>query len=363
MNDLVSLPAVALSAPEQSKLAELEQIVAAGLQTFVDVGLALRAIRDERLYRDAHDTFEAYLDDRWHMSRSRGYRLIDGARVAELVSPIGDIRNEAQARELVPLLDNPQSLVDVARELEVEFGERVTARDIRNVVAKRVARREREQTLYAQRAEAERAAQAEVEHDPDRVEIAVADVRTWRPSHPVAAIITDPPYLGADVVELHQALRDFALDVLPDGAPLVVMTWQPIAFDVHRALEHPELVFRWPIEWRYGTSECTFDHRRRVFPRSKPVLVYHRGGMPSNAQAIRGAIVSEEADKLSHEWGQSLPGFDTLVEWFSLPGETVCDPFVGGGTTAVAALARGRCFSGCDVDAAAVATTKRRIAA
>jgi DNA N-6-adenine-methyltransferase (Dam) len=128
----------ALTPAESSRLAELEQVVDAGLQTFVDVGLALLEIRDERLYRETHGTFEAYLDERWGMSRSRGYRLIDGARVAELVSPIGDIANEAQARELVPLLAEEAELVEVWRELRAEHGARLTAAKVREAVEQRL---------------------------------------------------------------------------------------------------------------------------------------------------------------------------------------------------------------------------------
>jgi hypothetical protein len=94
-----------LTLTEQGRLAELEAVVERGLQTFVEVRTALMEIRNSRLYRATHPRFEDYLDERWGMSRSRGYRLMDAARVAELVSPIGDIpANEAQARELVPLL-------------------------------------------------------------------------------------------------------------------------------------------------------------------------------------------------------------------------------------------------------------------
>ena len=90
---------------ERDRLAELEQTIERGLQTFVEVGQALAEIRDGRLYRATHDTFESYLSGRWNISRSRGYRLIDASAVVDALSPFGDIpANEAQARELVPLL-------------------------------------------------------------------------------------------------------------------------------------------------------------------------------------------------------------------------------------------------------------------
>jgi hypothetical protein len=124
---------------ERTRLAELEAVVDAGLETFVQVGLALREIRDARLYRDTHATFGDYLDERWNMSRSRGYRLIDAAQVAELVSPMGDIPNERQARELVPLLADEAELVKSWRELKAEHGDAVTASGIRAIVQSHLA--------------------------------------------------------------------------------------------------------------------------------------------------------------------------------------------------------------------------------
>jgi N6-adenosine-specific RNA methylase IME4 len=129
-----------LTLVEIDRLAELEAVVERGLQTFVEVGLALAEIRDSRLYRESHGTFEAYLDERWGMSRGHGYRLIDGAQVAELVSPIGDIANEAQARELVPLLADEAELVETFRELRAEHGDRLTAEKVRAAVDDRLRR-------------------------------------------------------------------------------------------------------------------------------------------------------------------------------------------------------------------------------
>jgi hypothetical protein len=83
---------------------ELETALEEARRAFVEAGRALAEIRDQRLYRDTHETFEDYLQDRWGFSRPQGYRLIDAAAVADAVSPIGDVANEAQARELVPVL-------------------------------------------------------------------------------------------------------------------------------------------------------------------------------------------------------------------------------------------------------------------
>ena len=45
----------------------------------------------------------------------------------------------------------------------------------------------------------------------------------------------------------------------------------------------------------------------------------------------------------------------------SEPGELILDPFLGSGTTAVAAVLEGRRFLGCDIDPGCVETTRRRL--
>lgn len=82
-----------------------------------------------------------------------------------------------------------------------------------------------------------------------------------------------------------------------------------------------------------------------------------------NTPIARDEIANKETDKGFHEWGQSVDGFERLVKTFSQPGDVVCDPFLGGGTTAIAALAQARRFVGCDVDERAIETSAGRLAA
>jgi hypothetical protein len=91
--------------PEYARLVELESVIGRGLKSFVEVGLALKEIRDNRLYREQHANFEDYCQRRWGMSRIQGHRLIEAAEVSADLLPIGNtlLTCEAQARELVPL--------------------------------------------------------------------------------------------------------------------------------------------------------------------------------------------------------------------------------------------------------------------
>ncbi len=89
---------------ERAILAELETVIAAGLESFVAVGNALTRVRDERLYLLSHESFEEYCAERWHLQRAHAYRLITAAGVVENVSHGGhDLpppTKERQARAL-----------------------------------------------------------------------------------------------------------------------------------------------------------------------------------------------------------------------------------------------------------------------
>ena len=54
---------------ESATLATYETVIQQGLESFVEVGNALAAIRDNRLYRSEHDTFEEYCQAKWSLNR------------------------------------------------------------------------------------------------------------------------------------------------------------------------------------------------------------------------------------------------------------------------------------------------------
>ena len=85
---------------ETESLAQCEALIERGMKTFVQVGEALAAIRDARLYRESHDTFEDYCKERWGMSRPRAYQLIESAQAVSTMVDKSMITTERQAREL-----------------------------------------------------------------------------------------------------------------------------------------------------------------------------------------------------------------------------------------------------------------------
>lgn len=117
---------------EIARLAELEAIVTDGLNTFVTVGRALGEIRDSRLYRATHGTFEAYCESQWQLSRPRAYELINAAGAIASLSAIADTplpANEGQARQLSGL--PVETAAEVMRQAHADTGGKVTAAAIR----------------------------------------------------------------------------------------------------------------------------------------------------------------------------------------------------------------------------------------
>lgn len=79
-----------LTAIERKKLADYEAVVEKGKQTFIEVGLALISIRDERLYREVSDDFSNYCQVRWGFTRRRAEQLINAADVIGELSLQGE---------------------------------------------------------------------------------------------------------------------------------------------------------------------------------------------------------------------------------------------------------------------------------
>lgn len=91
-----------LSSDEVEVLASAEDTIQRGLTSFLDVGDALAQIRDDRLYRSEHRTFEEYCNSRWGFAASRARQLIAAAELATDLQSVTDVTltNEAQARAL-----------------------------------------------------------------------------------------------------------------------------------------------------------------------------------------------------------------------------------------------------------------------
>jgi len=204
-------------------------------------------------------------------------------------------------------------------------------------------------------------------------------------------LLTDPPYtisrgsgfrrVGANGVKRFAVSMDFgewdharidlpqlsrqAYRVLRGGGSAIVFydIWKitPLC-DAMRAAGFKQMRL---IHWE-KTNPVPLNSKRNYLSNSREIAVLGvKRGKPTFHGAYdngvyRHPIPRQHGGRL-HPTQKPLALFRQLIEKHSNRGDLVVDPFLGSGTTAVAARALGRRFAGCDADARYVEVARRRL--
>lgn len=95
-----------LTKPESSRRTALERTIRQAGGAILAAGKALIEIRDTKLYRSTHKTFEAYCRDVWSWSKQRAYQLMGAAELVKALpaksQPVVDSERKARALIKVP---------------------------------------------------------------------------------------------------------------------------------------------------------------------------------------------------------------------------------------------------------------------
>lgn len=234
------------------------------------------------------------------------------------------------------------------------------------------------------------------------------------PDSSVSLVITSPPYcMGkeyeksvspTDFLAAHRALLPEIARVLKPGGS---MCWQvghhvkngkvvPLDFLVYEAASNvPELVLRNRIIWTFGHgmhapsrfsgrhesilwftkgADYTFNLDPVRVPQKYPGKRHYKGEKkgklsgnplgknPGDVWDIPN-VKSRHVEKTDHpcQFPVALPR--RLILAFSSTGDLVLDPFLGSGSTAIAAADEARNFIGCDIKASYLSIAKRRLKA
>ncbi len=173
----------------------------------------------------------------------------------------------------------------------------------------------------------------------------------------VDLIFTDPPYSN-DTLPLWNDLGVFAARVLKPNGILVAYTGAMYLPEVIMSLS-ATLTYHW-----CGTvildGPHSRVHARNVMQGSKPVLFFVRQGFNGNVW-FEDTRQSEAEQKATHDWQQSLGPALYYIAVLCPEGGVVVDPFLGGGTTGVAAKRLQRDFIGIELERAAFGAAKERI--
>jgi len=153
------------------------------------------------------------------------------------------------------------------------------------------------------------------------------------------AIITDPPY-PKKFIYLYDSLAELSKEV----SIVAVMCGQSYLPEILTLMTR-HLKYRWTMCYLTPGGQAVQQWVSKVNTFWKPVLLFGDA-----IEWIGDVTKSNSNDKDFHDWGQSESGMIDLVNRLTSPNDLICDPFVGAGTTGVAALSQGRRFVGCDID-------------
>ena len=183
----------------------------------------------------------------------------------------------------------------------------------------------------------------------DRIDlstVAIADASQYVVTESVDYIITDPPY-PHEYLHVYDDLATFALHALKPGGSLLCMVGQSYLPEIIEKLT-AHLKYHWTIAYLTPGGQAAQIWDRKINNFWKHILWFTKGEYRGDWVGDVANSKTNDNDKRHHYWGQSESGMFDLMQRFLYPNMTVCDPFLGGGTTGVCALRLGCRFIGLD---------------
>jgi 16S rRNA G966 N2-methylase RsmD len=166
------------------------------------------------------------------------------------------------------------------------------------------------------------------------------------PDGSLSLIFTDPPY-DRKASQMLPELGEFAASKLMEGGSLVLYVGQtqiPAALDALR----PHLRYWWTIACVHA-GRSTVMREYGLNAGWKAVLWFVKGTRHDNSIMVND-VMSGGEEKTHHDWQQSQSEAEYWISKITQEGDIVCDPFMGGGTTAAAAKAMVRNWIGFEID-------------
>ena len=237
-------------------------------------------------------------------------------------------------------------------------------------------------------------------------DIACGDCMNWLKTLPEGSIdlvLTDPPFgrtnAAWDTAPDYAALFREVWRVLNPNGAAVFSSMFPIACDLVQASRKE---FRYDLVWEKTTTTGFLNANRMPLRSHELLLVFYRKlpvyhpqfseGLPyfkrrevGKASSLYGPKVMENGTYSGRRFPKSVLTFPHdkdrpntkvsvfhptqkpqsllkyLIETYTNPGDTVLDPFMGSGSTGVAALATGRNFIGYELDKTFFETARKRL--
>lgn len=170
-------------------------------------------------------------------------------------------------------------------------------------------------------------------------------------------IVTDPPY-PREYLNEWDKLGQYAKKNLKDNGFLVAYSGQLNLPDVLSILTK-YLDYYWSFALLHNGNNQLINPRN-IFCGWKPIIIMQKVIKKIDVP-IEDIIQGTGRSKDLHEWQQSTGEVDNLINCFSMPGDVVCDPFMGSGTFILDAIRLNRFALGFEIKADVFMKTKDRI--
>ena len=173
----------------------------------------------------------------------------------------------------------------------------------------------------------------------------------------VSLIFTDPPY-DRKADELLDGLGSFAMAKLAEGGSLICYVGQtqlPIALDAFR-----QYLRYWWIIACFHSGGATLMHEYGIKACWKAVLWFVKGTRHDERILVEDVMSGgKQKDRHPHQQAESEARY--WIEKLSTPDGLICDPFLGSGTTGLAARNLNRPWIGFEIDEDIALETSRML--
>ena len=178
----------------------------------------------------------------------------------------------------------------------------------------------------------------------------------------VDLILTDPPY-EKKALPLFKELSFLAGSILKPGGSLLCMSGNIYLPEVIKNLKKcKNIQYHWVLVY-FMTGPISMVISRSISQSYKLILWFTKGKYKGEFinDVIKADLKGEKTNEF-HKWGQSANGqLEILKKGIAYPGDTICDPFLGAGSTALASVKRGCKFIGSDIDKECLKITQGRL--
>ena len=226
-----------------------------------------------------------------------------------------------------------------------------------NAAYKEIKKEEKKEAIQEERrilAEEGSKKQIEIDFRLGDFEEVFADIKDGS----IDCIITDPPY-PKEFLECWTKLSRFAKRVLkPNGFCIAYSGQMNLPEVMKRMNEH--LNYYWIFSLLH-TGNRQLINGRNLFCGWKPILIY-QNNFSKIKKPMDDFITGSGIEKKYHKWQQAEIELNYIIENFTNIGDTILEPFAGGGTTILASLNNKRNVIASEIIEESYNICKKRIA-